>query len=135
MLGGFLKKGEPIELFDRFKELKSELPEEIQSLIPNAVCFGLRELQDYLSIVQEALENRQIPEDERGIALMFGKYGDEVEKKHLANKVTVMLIPSRAAADEDGKVTKIENAVIYEGEFELRGPVPDIGYNVGSLQP
>lgn len=136
-LGQQLPQGGAKALYDRFQLFKEELPEGTKLLFPNAVCFTVSELQEYLNNMQDMFEERGIPESERCIALMPGKYGDDAPKDHLLNQMTVLLLASRVEANEEtGQVTNIQNCVIKEGEFSEPGePVDDLSYNIGSLHP
>jgi len=61
---------------------------------------------------------------------MPGMYGEDAPKIHLRNKVTTVLVASKAESNENGQVTLIENCVLSkEDEFG------DVSYNVGSLNP
>ena len=112
------------------------LPEAAQAVIPNAVCFGVTELQEYLTRVETMMEEKGIPRNERGIALMLGKHGSEVPKTHLREKVTVALVASRVIGDETGRITAIDNCVIKEGEFPEPAKSPDdVSYDIGNGHP
>lgn len=128
--GNELPQGDARILFNRFSEFKATLPEEVQSLLPNAVCFTVSEVQEYLDKVSEMFEERSIPEDQRCIALMPGKYGDDAPKEHLRNKVTTVFVASKTESNDNGQVALIENCVLNE-ETEIE----DVSYNVGSLNP
>ncbi len=134
-IGSMLPEGEAKILNDRFNELKSTLPEDVQLVIPNAVCYSLKELQGYLGSLKVMFEESGIPEEQRGVAMMLGQYDDSVKKEHLRNKVTVMFIASRVESDDQGKITKIDNCIIKAGEFDPPGEVGDVSYDVGSLDP
>lgn len=134
--GNDLPEGEAKNLFERFEELKTTLPEEAQRVIPDAICYGIEELQEYLSRVNEMLESKSIPVEQRGIALMLGKNDESAEKPHLRDKVTVLLVASRIIGNDEGRITAIDNCVIREGEFpDPEGAPDDVTYDAGSLYP
>lgn len=137
-LGQQLPQGDAKVLYERFQEFKATLSPEAQEAIPNAVCFSVNELENYLAEVNSMLAAAGVPTNERCIALMPGKYDGNVEKEHLRDKVTTIFIASRATGDDTGKVTLLENCVVGSVNDEESGGDGDIGdlsYNVGSLNP
>lgn len=133
--GELLPKGKAKELYERYLVFKSTLPPSAQPAIPDAVCFTISELELYLSEANSLLAAAGVPQSQRCVALMPGKYGSEASKPHLNNKTTVMFIASRAEGDETGKVTLLENCVVGNEGDDNGNPIGDLSYNVGDLYP
>lgn len=134
--GQQLPVGEAKKLFERFEAFRSSLPEAAQQLLPNAVCYNLNSLQQYLGRVKEMLTEKGIPEDQQSIAMFFGKHNDAVKESHLRDKCTTVLVAAASTSNDEGRITAIDCCVLKQGEFPAPGESPDdLSFDLGSLNP
>jgi hypothetical protein len=132
-MGRFLKEGEAKTQFDAFWAAGGG------GNLPFAVCYTITELATFLQEADKTLGEDNVPQEQRGIALMLGIHLDQ-SSSHAKNKPTIMLVATQWQDNPDpnaGKVDVINNPVIQGGTIALAPPPPvkDTSYDAGSLWP
>jgi hypothetical protein len=129
-MGASISDEQARDMFSRFNDLKDTMDTPTKAAFPDLACFTVQELKDYIASAETFFEENNIPEAERGIALMFGRHPNS-GKSHLQNMATVMLVGSSFTAnDETGQVTNIDNAVLNSSSV-----LQNVSYDQGALSP
>ena len=107
--------------------------------LPKAVCYNLTEIDKFLLMAREMFDKTEVPDDQRGVALMIGIHLD-ASSTHAGFKPTLMMVATQFVDNIDsnaGKVDSINNRILKAGwpVHSVPPDIDDVSYNAGSLWP
>jgi len=132
--GRFLDPGQAKNQYDAFWTFVGG------TKFPISVCYTLKELSEFYIRANEMMAQKNVPEEQRGVAITLGIHLDQ-GSSHARNKVTLMMVATQFKDNNDphaGKVDAINNPILKAGwpaQLTLPPDIDDLAYDAGSLWP